>query len=75
MALLGVPTMFVKARPGDLIRTWRDGEDVIGRPGDRRPAFGAIVDAARFAALGLTRHHSPTRQTTADIEWNGEPIG
>jgi len=33
-----------------------------------------VVDAARFAALGLTRRRSPTRQTTADIEWNGEPI-
>ncbi|UVO50009.1 hypothetical protein M0208_05550 [Sphingomonas sp. SUN019] len=75
MALLGAPTSLVTGRIAQFARTWREGTDAIGRPGDRWPAIGAIVDAARFAALGLTRHRSPTRQTTDDIEWNGEPIG
>lgn len=69
MATLGLLT----GRSG-VLEQWRSGRDAIGRPGDRWPAIGALVDAARFAALGLSRRRSPTRQTTADIEWNGEPI-
>lgn len=74
MALLGLPTALATGSPRTFIRDWRAGADAIGRPGDPWPAIGAIADAARFAALGLTRRRSPTRQTTADIEWNGEPI-
>lgn len=75
MALLGLPGALASGELGAFTRTWRGGSDAIGRPGDRWPALGAVADAARFAALGLTRHRSPTRQTTDDIEWNGEPIG
>lgn len=75
MALLGAPTALATGHVASFVRTWRAGTDAIGRPGDRWPAMGAIADAARFATLGLTRHRSPTRQTTDDIEWNGEPIG
>ncbi|KQT34998.1 hypothetical protein ASG29_02365 [Sphingomonas sp. Leaf412] len=74
MALLGMPQALATGRAGAFAAAWRAGADAIGRPGDRRPVAGAIVDAARFAATGLTRRRSPTRQTTADIEWNGEPI-
>lgn len=74
MALIGLPGAVLRGDARALIRTWQAGHDAIGRPGDRGPDAGAIVDAARFAALALTRRHSPTRQTTADIEWNGEPI-
>lgn len=75
MALLGAPTALATGRIAPFVRTWRSGSDAIGRPGDRWPMIGALVDAARFAALGLSRRRSPTRQTTDDIEWNGEPIG
>ena len=75
MALMGLPSALARGELRTFARTWRSGADAIGRPGDRWPALGAVVDAARFAALGLTRRRSPTRQTTADIEWNGEPIG
>lgn len=74
MALLGVPSALAARRWRSFRNQWRDGRDAITRPGDRWPAAGALVDAARFAALGLSRWHSPTRQTTADIEWNGGPI-
>ena len=74
MALLGVPSALAARRWRSFRNQWRDGRDAITRPGDRWPAAGALVDAARFAALGLSRHRSPTLQTTADIEWNGEPI-
>lgn len=72
MALLGLPTAG-RGLPG-LVADWRAGRDCIGRPGDRWPVLGAIVDAARFAAVGLSRARSPSGQTTDDIEWNGGPI-
>ncbi|WP_375288742.1 hypothetical protein [Sphingomonas sp.] len=74
MALLGLPQALARGRLGAFVQTWRGGTDAIGRPGDRWPRAGALIDAARFAALGLSRRRSPTRQTTADIEWNGGPI-
>lgn len=75
MLMLGLPAALANGRAGSLLADWRAGEDAIGRPGDRAPAWGALVDAARFAALGLSRLRSPAGQTTDDIEWNGEPIG
>lgn len=75
MALMSLPSALARGELRAFAEAWRSGADAIGRPGDRWPALGAVVDAARFAALGLTRRRSPTRQTTADIEWNGEPIG
>lgn len=73
MAVLGLPAAL--SGHSRVLEYWRNGRDAISRPGDRWPIAGAVIDAARFAALGLSRHRSPTRQTTADIEWNGEPIG
>jgi hypothetical protein len=51
----------------------RTGRDVLARDGIA-PVAGALLDAAAFAATGLTRLRSPAGQTTDDIEWNGEPI-
>lgn len=66
MLLLGPATGRWRALLGD----WRRGADAIGRPGDRLPAWGSVLDAARFAlAVAGARSGS-----TADIEWNGEPI-
>lgn len=58
-----------------LARDWRRGRDAVGRPGDRIPALGALVDATRFAVHGLIARRTPSAATTSDIEWNGEPIG
>lgn len=58
-----------------LARDWRRGRDATGRPGDRMPALGTLIDAARFAAQGLVVRRSASAATTSDIEWNGEPIG
>jgi hypothetical protein len=75
MAVMGLPA----ALAGGSLRRWRQvarrGEDCVGRRGDRRPVAGVVLDAARFALVGLARMRSPTGQTTDDIEWNGEPIG
>jgi hypothetical protein len=74
MLLLGVPAALVQGRLGSLVADWRAGADAIGRPGDRGPMGGALVDAGRFALTGLSRLRSPAGETTDDIEWNGGPI-
>lgn len=73
MALLG-PLPAVAGRWREYVADWRRGADAISRPGDRLPLLGTMIDAARFAAVGLSRLRSPTGQTTDDIEWNGEAI-
>jgi hypothetical protein len=72
MATLGVAQALRRPRAfvADVVR----GRDVLTRPGDRLPALGALLDAARFACIGLAARRGATRQTTDDIEWNGEPI-
>lgn len=75
MALLGVPAAIRHARLGDWARDMARGCDVVGRPSDRFPAFGALIDATRFTAQALASRRSAAGATTADIEWNGEPIG
>lgn len=72
MALMGVPTALAGGTFGRLRSVWRQGRDVVGRPGDRLPVAGVLLDAARFALTGATGLRSPTSATTDDIEWNGE---
>jgi hypothetical protein len=59
-------------RLGDWARQIRRGSDVAGNPGDRRPAFAAIVDGVGFMLGGALKGISMTAAATADIEWNGE---
>lgn len=73
MALLGLPAALGERWP-DYVADWRRGADAISRPGDRLPLAGTLIDAARFALVGLSRRRSPTGATTDDIEWNGEAI-
>ncbi|MEO1220754.1 MAG: hypothetical protein AAFY42_05310 [Pseudomonadota bacterium] len=74
MWLMGLPKSLVEGR----FREWRGdmsaGRDALGHGEGFAPIAGALLDAARFAALGLTRLRSPAGQTTDDIEWNGEAI-
>ena len=72
MALMGVPAAVAGGSLGKLRRIWRGGRDSVGRPGDRLPVAGVLLDAARFALRGAGRLNSPTSETTDDIEWNGE---
>lgn len=74
MGLLGLPVAIGNGRLGALARDIGRGRDAVGRPGDRRPVLGALLDAARFAAQALASRRSAAGATTADIEWNGEPI-
>jgi hypothetical protein len=72
MVLMGVPAAVAGGTVGQLRAVWRRGRDSVGRPGDRLPVAGVLLDAARFALRGAARLHSPTSETTDDIEWNGE---
>ncbi len=54
--------------------TLRAGDDALGRPGDRLPALGALIDGMRFTVLGWRHGMSATAATTRDIEWNGEDL-
>ncbi|MGC5796038.1 ATP-grasp domain-containing protein [Sphingomonas sp. NFX23] len=72
MALIGLPAALATGGLSRWMRVWRSGIDVTGRLGDRGPALGVLLDAARFGMLGLGRLRSPTGETTDDIEWNGE---
>jgi hypothetical protein len=74
MAVLGVPQALRRGRLAGLIRDWRAGEDAIGRPGDRLPVLGSLLDAARFAVAAMKQRQGAAAATTADIEWDGEPI-
>jgi glutathione synthase/RimK-type ligase-like ATP-grasp enzyme len=74
MLLLGLPRALRKGQ----LRLWQNhvssGQDALTRPGDRLPAWGAIVDSARFAWTGIRRGKGPLGQTTDDIEWNGATL-
>lgn len=74
MAVLGAPKALGSGRLREFAADCRRGAEALGRPGDRLPALGALVDAARFAWMGLARHRSAAGQSTDDIEWNGTPL-
>lgn len=74
MWLMGWPASLLHGRRQEWRADMKAGEDVLARDGIG-PVFGALCDAAIFAATGLTRLRSAAGQTTDDIEWNGEPIG
>lgn len=72
MMLMGAPAALAGGTFGRLRGVWRGGRDSVGRPGDRLPVAGVVLDAARFALTGAARLRGPTSETTDDIEWNGE---
>jgi len=74
MWIIGWPESIMRGRRQEWRADMLSGHDVLGRDGIA-PVAGALLDAAAFAANGLTRLRSPAGQTTDDIEWNGEPIG
>lgn len=75
MVLMGVPAALAGGTLPRLRAVWRKGRDSVGRPSDRLPVAGVLLDAARFALMGAARLHGPASETTDDIEWNGEAFG
>ena len=74
MAMLGLPAALVSGRGAALLRDWRAGRDVVDRERQGRVTLGCIADAARFAMQALRSGRSAAGATTADIEWDGEPM-
>jgi len=68
--LFGLP----QGRWSDWRRQRREGLDALTAPGDRAPLAGALVDTLQFSLRALRQGTSLTGATTADIEWNGEPL-
>lgn len=70
----GLAMALGQGRLGEWGLQLRCGQDVAGRPGDRRPMAGAIVDGLAFMLAGARMGISTTAATTVDIEWNGETL-
>jgi len=73
MWLLGLPQALAQGRTGKFRRDLARSRDIFAA--DPWSGAGALVDAGRFAMVGLSRGRSASGQSTDDIEWNGEPIG
>ncbi|MEP1229456.1 MAG: hypothetical protein ABJG88_02150 [Litorimonas sp.] len=74
MACLGLPSAILSRRLPAFLSDWKASSDVLGRPGDKGPIAGAMLDAARFTFTGLGRFKTATAETTDDIEWNGQAL-
>src|SRR5579872_3890411 len=71
MALLGAPQAIGGGRWREFRRDLALSGDVLAGSGAQ---LGALLDAARFTMVGLSRGRSASGQSTDDIEWNGEAI-
>ena len=74
MWVMGAPRAISTGRTAAFVRDLRRSHGVL--PGAREPwlGLGALLDAGRFALVGMSRGRSASGQSTDDIEWNGEPI-
>jgi hypothetical protein len=70
MWALGAPQALLQGRWAAFRHDLARSRDVLAGA-----ALGALLDAVRFALVGLSRGRSASGQTTDDIEWNGEKIG
>jgi hypothetical protein len=73
MWCLGLPQALAHGRLREFRCDLARSRDVFGR--EPWSALGALLDAGRFAMVGISRGRSASGQSTDDIEWNGEPIG
>lgn len=74
MALLGFPTALLAGRARELLRDWRNSTEIIDREGSGLVTLGCLADAIRFSVHAVKAGLSPAGATTADIEWDGEPM-
>ena len=74
MVCLGLPAALMSGRLREFLSDWKSSADALGRPGDKGPIIGALLDATRFTLTGLGRRKNPAAETTDDIEWNGQAL-
>lgn len=72
MWLLGLPSALREGRLDPWRADMRRARNAFLGPGAE---LGALIDAARFAFGALAAGGSASVESTADIEWNGAPIG
>ncbi len=75
MWLFGAPQALAEGRFGEFRRDLARSRDVLSLSGEPFIVPGALLDAGLLAITGLWSGRSASRQSTSDIEWNGEPIG
>lgn len=71
----GLPSALRDGRLADWRRQGRGSFDAVAAPGDYGPVLGALADAAIFGLRALRTGLPLTEAMTADIEWNGRPLG
>jgi hypothetical protein len=72
MWMLGAPYALAHGKLAAFRQDLARSRDVLADAPWR--GIGALLDAGRFALVGLSRGRSASGQSTDDIEWNGEPI-
>ena len=75
MWLLGAPQAIAKRQWAAFTADLAESRDVLSVADEHLAALGTLLDAGRFAMLGLSRGRSAAGQSTDDIEWNGEAFG
>jgi hypothetical protein len=72
MLMFGLPRALARGRLRQLRADLAQGDDAIGAPGDRLPAWGAVVDGIAFQVGAWATGRSLADQMTRDMCWNGE---
>lgn len=72
MLLLAAPQ---RALSREFWHDYRQARDVIVQDGDRGPLTAQVLSLAEIIGRALTRRCGLLAASTADIEWNGQPLG
>ncbi|QIH05244.1 MULTISPECIES: ATP-grasp domain-containing protein [unclassified Pseudomonas] len=72
MLLLAAPQ---RALSHTFWQDYRQARDVIVQDGDRGPLTAQVLSLAEIIGRALTRRCGLLAASTADIEWNGQPLG
>lgn len=72
MLLLAAPQRLFK---GEFWHDYRHARDVIVQDGDRGPLTAQVLSLAEIIGRALSRRCGLLAASTADIEWNGQPLG
>ncbi|MBS0295154.1 MAG: ATP-dependent carboxylate-amine ligase [Proteobacteria bacterium] len=72
--LIALPDALAKGRMAAWRAVRREGVEVVGAPGDRRPRLGAVLDSLTFGARALVSGRSLTQAMTDGIAWDGHAL-
>ncbi|KAF0862088.1 ATP-grasp domain-containing protein [Pseudomonas sp. LD120] len=77
--MIALAMLLLAAPPRLLSRTfwhdYRQARDVIVQDGDRGPLTAQLLSLGEIIGRALTRRCGLLAASTADIEWNGQPLG